>query len=115
MTRSSYLLWLGLALIILLPSTAGRFLVDLAGGLMLVALVLPLLLGGVGWIAWKILKNNLIICPTCGINMMKDSTSCPACGSSIGNNLNSENSSSGSYDSATASSATIDITAEEAD
>ena len=40
MPRSSSLLWIGLLLLILLPTAAGRVLLDVAGGLLLVLLVM---------------------------------------------------------------------------
>lgn len=52
MPRSSSLLWIGLLLLILLPTAAGRVLLDVAGGLLLVLLALPLILGGAGWLGW---------------------------------------------------------------
>ena len=55
MNRPSPLLWLGLLLLLLLPTAAGRVLLDLLGGLMLAVLAIPLVLTGLGWIGWKVL------------------------------------------------------------
>ena len=46
MNRPSPLLWLGLLLLVLLPSAAGRVLLDLIGGLMLAVVAIPLVLTG---------------------------------------------------------------------
>ena len=62
MGRPSPLLWLIIALVILLPTAAGRALVDLLGGLMLLALAIPVVLTGVGWIGWKVLQSRMITC-----------------------------------------------------
>ena len=87
---------------------------DLAGGLVLTLLAIPLLLTGAGWIGWRILQSRLIKCEFCGASLIRDSNSmiCPACGS----NLSSTKASKSEIDnSIPASSATVDITAQETD
>jgi len=114
MTRLPPLLWFGLIAIFLLPTAAGRFMIDLAGGLVITLLAIPLLLTGVGWIGWRILQSRLIKCEFCGASLIQNSNSiiCPACGS----NLSSTKASKPEIDnSVPASSATIDITAKDAD
>ncbi len=49
MGRLPPLVWL-LALLLLLPTPLGRALIDVIGGVALVLLALPVILGGVGWI-----------------------------------------------------------------
>ncbi len=107
MTRPSYLLWFALIILVLLPTAAGRFLLDLAGGLLLVLFALPLLVTGFGWLGWRFLQSRMVQCDTCGASVIKDSLQCPICGS----NLSKEDKAS----SIPASSATIDITAKDAD
>lgn len=75
--------WIGLAgLLLLLPGPAGRFLLDLIGGLTLTVLFLPLLLGVGGWVAWQVLKRRLITCPQCGF-VSAGGSQCPACGAAL--------------------------------
>ncbi|WP_320666578.1 hypothetical protein [Prochlorococcus sp. MIT 1307] len=115
MTRLPPLLWFALIVLILLPSTAGRFLLDLAGGLILTLLALPLLLTGAGWLGWRFLQSKLIQCEFCGASIIKDSILCPACGEELSKG-NQGNKKIFSVDnSIPASSATIDITAQDAD
>ncbi|KGG28490.1 MULTISPECIES: hypothetical protein [unclassified Prochlorococcus] len=114
MARPSPLIWLALLLIVLLPTAAGRFLLDLAGGLMLVALVLPFLLTGLGWLGWRVLQSRMVTCQACGVRTFGNSGQCPVCGAGL-----SDASELGGYNadggiSTPASAATIDITAEDA-
>ena len=72
--------WIALALaLLLLPGPAGRWLLDLVGGLTLLLLLLPLLAGGAGLIAWQLLRRRLRTCPACGVSSLGTSQ-CPACG-----------------------------------
>jgi hypothetical protein len=71
--------WILLALVLLVPGPAGRFLLDLLGGLTLTLLLLPLLAAGVGVIGWQILQRRLRTCPSCGTVSFGQPT-CPACG-----------------------------------
>ena len=41
MNRSPAVLWIGVVLLLLLPTAAGRLLLDLAGGVLLALLALP--------------------------------------------------------------------------
>ncbi len=76
--------WIGLAaLLLLLPSPAGRVLLDVLGGITLTLLLLPLLLGGAGLIAWQILRRRLRRCEVCGFTAM-GLDQCPACGTPYG-------------------------------
>lgn len=87
MNRPPAILWLVL-LLLLLPTAAGRILIDVVGGVALVLIAVPLILTGLGWIGWKLLQ------------MQATSTS-PA---------TSESSANGSVP---ASDVTIDISAQE--
>lgn len=74
--------WLVLLLLVLLPGPAGRFLLDLLGGLTLTLLALPLLLGLAGVIGWQMIRHRLRSCDRCGAVSFGAST-CPACGASL--------------------------------
>jgi hypothetical protein len=82
MQRSSFpWFWVGLAaLLLLLPGPAGKFLLDVLGGLTLLLLLLPLLGAGVGLLAWQLLRRRLHTCEACG-TVSFGSQVCPACGS----------------------------------
>ena len=111
MNKISPLIWLFIFLIILLPSAFGRFLLDLAGSLLFLFLLLPIFLTGAGWIGWKILQSKMQSCQTCGASFMKNNLQCPICGSI--NTVEEERQKSSKNDnSIPASSVTIDITPE---
>jgi hypothetical protein len=82
MNRSLVSVWLLIALIlVLLPGPAGRLLLDLLGGLTLLLLLTPLILAGLGLLAWRLLVNRLRTCPRCGFSSLRaDPAVCPACG-----------------------------------
>jgi len=113
MTRPSPLLWLALVLIFLVPTAAGRVLIDLAGGLALLIILFPLLLGGVGWIGWRILKSRMVTCEACGVSLFSGSMECPLCGSKISSKDGSGNEATDINNSIPASSATIDVIAKD--
>lgn len=72
--------WILLAvLLILAPGPAGRFLLDLLGGLTLLLLLLPLLLGAAGVAGWQLLRRRLRTCEACGFASLGTEV-CPACG-----------------------------------
>ena len=108
MNKISPLIWLFIFLIILLPSAFGRFVLDVAGSLLFLFLLLPIFLTGAGWIGWKILQSKMQSCKTCGASYMKNNLNCPICGSI---NIQEKNTSNSSKDdnSVPASSVTIDI------
>ena len=94
MNRTPPLLWISLFLLILLPTAAGRFLIDLAGGLIIIIFTLPLFLGGLGWIGWKLIQSRMITCEVCGSSTFDNSPQCPICGSSKVSQGNYKNSNS---------------------
>ena len=86
-------------------------LLDLAGGFILVFLVLLLTLSGLGWIGWKLLLSRIIVCSTCGSwNLGSSSNRCGLCGASF----ISKSPSQGKVTvSVPASEVTIDVTAQD--
>ena len=58
MNRPPAILWL-ILLLLLLPTAAGRILLDVVGGVALVLVAVPLLLTGLGWIGWKLLQMQV--------------------------------------------------------
>ena len=82
MNRSLVTVWLLIALVLLvLPGPAGRLLLDLLGGLTLLLLLTPLLLAGLGLLAWRLLANRVRVCPQCGLSSLRANPAvCPACG-----------------------------------
>ncbi len=74
-------LWIGVAAALLLvPTSAGRLLLDVIGGLTLTLLLLPLLAGAVALIGWQLVRRRLRTCPSCGFASLGTDV-CPACGS----------------------------------
>ena len=115
MRKPFSILLLPLILICLLPTAAGRFILDLAGGLAIALLALPLLLTGIGWLGWKYLQSRLIKCEFCGASIISNSDQCPACGSNLSMQEQSKGTTSQVKKSIPASSAIIDVTAKDAD
>ena len=57
MNKPSSLIWMVFILLVILPTQAGRFIIDLAGGIFIVITFIPLILGGIGWLAWKSIQS----------------------------------------------------------
>ena len=120
MNRSSVLIWSALLLLLLLPTPAGRVLINLVGGVALIILALPVLLAGLGWVGWKILESRLATCPACGATSLGVTERCTVCGSrqdAPGQSTSVANPSVsfGAEDLGTpASEATIDVLAQDA-
>ena len=75
--------WIGLGgFLLLAPGPVFRILVDLIGGLTLLLVLLPLLLAGGGWVAWRLLRSRFRTCPACGTASVAMAV-CPACGSAL--------------------------------
>ena len=75
------LLLLILLVLVLLPGPAGRLILNLLGGLTVLALLLPLVLIAVGYVAMRQLTNRVSTCPNCGLmGLRSELTHCPACG-----------------------------------
>ena len=112
MNRSSGLIYFTILLLILLPTPAGKFILDLAGGIFLISLFIPLFLAGIGWIGWKIIRSNMNTCSNCGASYQSNLYQCPLCGSSQVKEVSLEKTNNSNIP---ASSATIDVTAEDSD
>ena len=115
MLKTSPLIWVFLILILLLPTAAGRIVLDLAGGLIIAMLAIPLFLTGAGWIGWRYLQSRMVTCQSCGATTFSNSIQCPICGSKLTKKDDQNGSGSPISNSIPASSATIDIKAENAD
>ena len=111
--RLSWWWFVVLALLLLAPGPAGRLVLDLAGGLTVLFVVLPLVLAGAGWIGWLVLQRRLRTCEACGFRSL-GSDVCPACGTLFSTNSGSDQASSPnpSFD---ARDVTIDVQATDVD
>ena len=108
MNKPSSLIWMVFILLLIIPTPAGKFIIDLAGGIFLLITILPLILGGVGWLAWKRIQSKVQTCEACGSSFLNNQIICPICGANLKvpkNNL----------DNIPASAATIDIKSEDID
>mgnify|MGYP001162256124 CR=1 FL=1 len=108
MNKPSSLIWMVFISLLILPTPAGKFIIDLAGGIFLIITLIPLILGGVGWFAWKRIKSKLQTCEACGASFLNTQLICPICGKNTGN-------SEGILENIPASAATIDIKPENID
>ena len=85
MNRPPAVLLIAIVLLLLVPTAAGRFLLDLAGGVLLALLALPLIFSGLGWIGWKLLQSRMISCTACGATGLKGAAVCAVCGTPYAN------------------------------
>ena len=106
MNKPSLLIWMALFFIVILPTPAGKFIFDLAGGIFLFLALLPIILGGIGWLTWKTIKSKVKTCSACGSSFFNNQVICPICGENM-------TSPGGNLENVPASSATIDINPEE--
>ena len=113
MNRPPAVLWIAVLLLLLVPTAAGRLLLDLAGGLLLTLLALPLILSGLGWVGWKLLQSRMISCTACGATGFKGTGVCAVCGTPYANA--SEKPHSAAASSTPASDLTIDVVAQDVD
>tara|TARA_B100000965_G_scaffold93567_1_gene76359 strand:+ start:112 stop:441 length:330 start_codon:yes stop_codon:yes gene_type:complete len=108
MNKPSSLIWMVFILLLILPTPAGKFFIDLAGGIILIITFIPLILGSLGWIAWKRIQSKLLTCEACGSSFLNSQVQCPVCGTNIRNTKKN-------LESIPASAATIDIKSEDID
>jgi hypothetical protein len=113
MQRSSFpWFWVVLAaILLLLPGTAGRLLLDVLGGVTLLLLLLPLLAAGAGALAWQAFRRRLTTCPSCGTTSF-GTENCPACGFPLTGEKKSTWT-EGNRDAIEPSQVTIDVEAED--
>ena len=108
MNKPSSLIWMVFILLIILPTPLGKFTIDLVGGIFLIITIIPLILGGVGWIAWKRIQSKVQTCEACGSSFLNSPLLCPICGTNI-------KSTKEILENIPASAATIDIKPEDID
>jgi hypothetical protein len=109
MNRPPLFAFIAIGLLLLLPAGAGRLLLDLAGGLLVLLLILPVLLGGLGWVGWKVLQTRMQSCPACGAVDFGSNSQCSVCGTPHGPKVYADQPTSFSIP---ASDLTIDITSQ---
>ena len=102
MNKPSSLIWMVFILLLILPTPAGRFIIDLAGGIFLIIALIPLIIGGVGWFAWKRIQSQLQTCEACGSSFLNNQLICPICGKNTSKQKDT-------MENIPASAATIDI------
>ena len=108
MSKPSLLIWMVFILLLILPTPAGKILFDLASGIFLITLIVPIVLVSIGWLSWKRIQSKLQTCEACGSSFLNSQIICPICGTNLqGSKDNLEN--------IPASSATIDIKSEQID
>ena len=101
---------IAIGLLLLLPAGAGPVLLDLAGGFLVVLLVLPILFGGLGWVGWKVLQSQMRTCSGCGVVGIGANLQCSVCGTPYSSQPGAETPTGVSIP---ASDLTIDITAQD--
>ena len=106
MNKPSSLIWMVFILLLVLPTPAGKFIIDIAGGIFLTIALIPVILGGLGWITWKRIQSNLQTCEACGSSFLNSQVTCPICGANIRDTKDN-------LENIPASAATIDIKSEE--
>ena len=101
--------WIAVAaLLLVLPGPVRRLLLELAGGVTLLVVLLPLLAAGLGLVAWQFYRRRLRTCANCGMVSL-GSAQCPACGSDLDSSAVGGLGSKG--DELDASDVTINVTA----
>ena len=70
------------ALLLVLPSPLRRLLLELAGGVTLLVVLLPLIAAGLGLLAWQFYRRRFLTCANCGMVSLGTSQ-CPGCGSDL--------------------------------
>ena len=105
MSKPSSLIWMVFILLLILPTPAGKLIIDLAGGIFVILTIIPLLLGVIGWITWKRIESKLHTCEACGSRFLNTQIICPICGSTKTNIKDN-------IENIPASAATIDIKSE---
>ena len=113
MNRPPAVLWIAIVSLLLVPTAAGRLLLDFAGGVLLALLALPLILSGLGWVGWKLLQSRMIGCAACGATGLRGAGVCAVCGTPFDNA--SSHQVSAAAPSTPACDLTIDVIAQDVD
>ena len=108
MNKPSSLIWMVFILLIILPTPAGQFIIDIAGGIFLFITLISLILVGGGWFAFKKVQSKIQTCESCGGSFLNSQNICPICGTTIKNTKEI-------LENVPASAATIDIQSEDID
>ncbi len=108
MNKPSSFIWMVFILIVILPTPAGKFIIDLAGGIFIIITIIPIILGGIGWFAWRRIQSKLQTCESCGSSFINSQITCPICGTKVQDQKNN-------IENIPASAATIDIKSENID
>ena len=108
MNKPSSLIWMVFILLVILPTSAQKFIVDLAGGVFIIIILIPLILGGIGWFTWKRIQSKIQTCEACGSTFLNSQMICPICGTTMIKNADI-------LENIPASAATIDIKSEDID
>ena len=108
MNKPSTLIWMVFILLFIVPTPAGKLLIDLAGGVFLFITIISVILGGIGWFTWKKIQSKIQTCENCGSTFLNTQMICPICGSTINNTTDM-------LENIPASAATIDIKSEDID
>ena len=106
MNKPSSLIWMVLILLLIFPTPAGKFVIDLAGGIFLFVTLIPLILVGIGWFSWKRIQSKIQSCDNCGSSFFNNQIICPICGTNL-------KTSKDVLENIPASAATIDIKSED--
>tara|TARA_B100000214_G_scaffold166003_1_gene119108 strand:+ start:800 stop:1129 length:330 start_codon:yes stop_codon:yes gene_type:complete len=106
MNKPSSLIWMVFIILFILPTPAGKFILDLAGGIFIIIALIPIILGGLGWFAWKNIQSKVQVCEACGSSFLNSQMICPICGETI--KIKDD-----IIENIPASAATIDINSEE--
>ena len=106
MNKPSSLIWMVFILLLILPTPAGKLIINLAGGIFILLTIILLILGGVGWLAWKRIQSKVQTCEACGSSFLNSQINCPICGANIRDSKDK-------LENIPASAATIDIKSED--
>ncbi|WP_269622175.1 hypothetical protein [Prochlorococcus marinus] len=107
MNRGYSFIIFSILLLFLLPTPLGRLFIDMAGGIMILLVIIIFTITGASWLAIRNFKSNLKTCSNCGASYFSQQEICPLC------NTNQSNNNTSYEGNLPASSATIDIKAEE--
>ena len=95
-----------LIFILIIPLFGFNFIISFLGNILLLVILIPLLILGIGLLGLNSFKSNINLCENCGSAIIGNSDNCPYC-----NYDSSEN----DYASSDASNKIIEIKAEEID